>query len=133
LEDCELIDLVQFEPSLLDPEAVREDLRSDRLFRRIMQRVISGSWSRCSEAEMPFKEKAQRLTIENGLLYMGPRLFVPPRFRRQAFNAAHLECHSGYRSTLQRLILSSWWPGMMSLMSKDSRATATRASASAPA
>ena len=36
----------------------------------------------------------------------------PPRLRHEVFSISHGENHSGIRSTIQRIKLSAWWPGM---------------------
>jgi hypothetical protein len=55
-----------------------------------------------------------QLTIQNNMIFCGTRLFIPPRLRNRVFELCHNENHSGINSTLQRIQLSAWWPGMAS-------------------
>ena len=108
----EVINAVYFASDLLDPNSVRHEFATSRLVQQIFLRVKSGNWTRCSQDELPFKMQCNRLTIQNGLLYVGTRLFIPPRLRWKAFQIAHGAGHSGIGSTLSRLQISAWWPGM---------------------
>ena len=113
-DECcaELINDVHFASDLLDPHCVRNELACDRFMQQIFSRVRSGSWSRCSQAERPFQMCRDRLTIHDDMLYFGSRLFIPARLRWKAFCIAHSDGHSGVQSTINRLQISAWWPGM---------------------
>uniref|UniRef100_A0A1I8I4S3 DDE-1 domain-containing protein n=1 Tax=Macrostomum lignano TaxID=282301 RepID=A0A1I8I4S3_9PLAT len=73
--------------------------------------VRSGDWSKCSQAESPFKKVADRLTMETGLLFKQRRIFIPPRLRLEAFNTIH-DTHLGAQASYNLLASSCWWPGM---------------------
>ena len=103
------INCVQYENELLSSDEVKSEMK-DPFLQGIMNRVKRGRWSNCTQAERPFKRFAERLTIEDGMLYRGTRLFVPPRLRLKAFKLSHEDCHSGIKSTAQRLKISTW-PG----------------------
>ncbi len=107
-----LVNAVYFEKALIDPIRIKSELSMSSFLRRILDRVKYGRWSQCSEAEQTFKRYADRLTIENGMLYMGSRVFIPPRLRQTAFEVTHLDQHTGIHSSINRLQLSAWWPGM---------------------
>ena len=70
-----------------------------------MQRVKSGNWNNCSEAERPFKKLADALTIEQNVLYLGTRLYIPPRLRQKVFDITHSERHAGVQSNIYRIRL----------------------------
>ena len=72
----------------------------------------SGKWGTCSQAEKQFKVVASKLTINDCILYVGTRLFIPPRLREEAFQVCHADNHSGIHSSIQRMRLCAWWPGM---------------------
>lgn len=110
-EVSEAINCVAFESPKIDPRRVATELSADSLAQRVIQRVRSGSWTDCSEAELPFKKVSECLTIENGLLYMRRRIFIPARLRLEAFRAVH-DTHSGVSATFNLLSLTCWWPGM---------------------
>ena len=105
------INCVQFENELLQPDDVRTEMR-EPFFRGILERVRQGRWSNCTQAEKPFERCAERFTIEDGMLYRGKRLFIPPRLREKAFKASHGDSHSGIHSSVRRLKISAWWPNM---------------------
>ena len=105
------INCVEFEGKLLDPEEVRLELK-EPFMSRILERVKKGWWSNCTQAEKPFLRVSGRLTIENGILYRGTRVFVPLRLRKRAFQISHGDAHSGIHSSIRRLKISAWWPGM---------------------
>lgn len=107
-----LINCIEFEKSVLDLTRVQNEVTADSFTQNICHRVRSGNWNNCSQAEKPFKDVAKKLTIEDDVLYMGTRLYVPPKLRKEAFNVNHSDNHSGVQSTIHRMSLSTWWPGM---------------------
>ena len=76
----------QFPSCILEESEVKRELLQDKFLQRIMSRVIKGRWSGCSQAENAFKKYAERLTIENGMLYLGTRLYIPQRLRNKVFD-----------------------------------------------
>ena len=46
------------------------------------------------------------------MLYVGTRVYLPPSLRRKAFDLVHGKNHSGIQSSIQRMRLSAWWPGL---------------------
>ena len=66
---------------------------------------------------MPFKRLRHALTIENSMIYLGTRVYIPPAMRRDVFNAAHT-VHAGIHSTLNRMRYNVWWPSMNTDASK---------------
>lgn len=106
------INAVYFEKKILELQEVQHELQFDKIGQNIIQRVISGKWQNCTEAEIPFKKVSHLLTIDNNVLYQGTRLYIPPRLRQKAFNITHSERHSGIQSSIRRIQLSAWWPGM---------------------
>lgn len=106
------INSIDYEQQLLDPNQVKLELAVDSFANRIMNRVRSGNWIKCSQAETPYRLVAEKLTIEDGMLYAGTKLFIPSRLRQAVFNICHEENHSGIHSSIQRIRLSAWWPGM---------------------
>lgn len=108
----ETINSVNFESSILDKDKVINELTVDPFIQRIKSRIVSGNWSKCTQTEQPFKSHSQTLTIENGMIFTGTRLFIPSRLRQAVFDACHGDNHSGIQSTINRIKLSSWWPGM---------------------
>ena len=106
-----IINSVAFEKCVMNMKDVQEEYRTDEFLQRLMARVSKTNWSRCSQLEKQFAKHAERLTVEDGVIFHGTRMLIPPRLRHKAIEVAH-ECHSGYQSTLTRLKLSAWWPNM---------------------
>jgi len=50
-------------------------------------------------------------TINDDIIYHRDKIFIPSRLRKECFNIAHSEQHSGIQSTLRKLH-SVWWPQM---------------------
>lgn len=84
---------------------------SDRLSCAIRTRIVKGRWSNCSQREMPFKRLKESLTVEDGLIFMGTRLYVPYVCRKDVFDEAHCT-HAGIQSTSRRISLCCWWPSL---------------------
>lgn len=82
---------------------------SDRTASCIIARIQNDDWTNLKAEEKPFFRVKQHLNVENGILCMSKRCYLPPQLRHDAFNIAH-ELHSGTNSTLNRLRLSAWWP-----------------------
>lgn len=103
---------IGFEKPVLDEREIINELECDMLSRQIMQRIKDGNWQRCSQAELPFKNAAQELTIHNKMIYKQYSVFIPPRLREKVFDLVHYDNHSGIQTTLNKLKLNCWWPGM---------------------
>ncbi len=106
------INAIDFEQDLLDPDQVKLELSMDSFANKIMDRVRSGNWKNCSQAEEQYRIAADRLTIEDGMLYAGTKLFIPSWLRSKVFDVCHGDNHSGIHSSIQRIRLSAWWPKM---------------------
>jgi hypothetical protein len=106
------VNAVYFSTPLLQVSTIRNEIKRDTMLQRILWRVIGGDWSDCSQAEKPFKATADKLTIDNGVLYYRSRLFIPKKLRPAAFSVCHNDVHSGIHSTYRRMQTSSWWPNM---------------------
>ena len=98
--------------TILNPQEVQSELQLDTRIQGIMNRVKLGKWSKCSQYESSFKAVSVFLTIENGMLYKGSRLFIPERLRRKAIDSFHKESHSGIQSSCRMIQNAAWWPGM---------------------
>ena len=77
-----------------------------------MQRVKKGDWRHCSQAERPFYDNKNALSIENGMLFKGILLYIPSRLRQETFQKLHDDNHSGIHTSISRVRLSAWWPNM---------------------
>ena len=84
---------------------------ADRRSLSIRNRITRGRWNNCSQREMPFKRMKDALTVEDGLFFMGTRVFVPYVCRRDVFDEAH-SLHAGIQSTMRRISFCCWWPSL---------------------
>lgn len=84
---------------------------NDEVALRVMERVEAADWRNVRMGERPFFRARKQLRVENALLFMGDRLYLPTSMRKDAFCAAH-ELHTGYKATYERLRQTVWWPGM---------------------
>ena len=110
VEKC--INAVNFEQKILEISEVENELKFDKIAIRVMQRIKEGNWSDCSEAERPFRRVSDALTIHQNVLYLGTRLYIPPRLRQKVFDITHSERHAGIQSNIHRICLAAWWPGL---------------------
>lgn len=106
------INAIQFENKALDARKVQFEIANDPFMYRIMNRVKTGNWTKCSQAEKPFRMNSSKLTIQDNMLYHGLRLYIPIQLRKEAFQNNHDDNHSGIQSSINRMKLSVWWPGM---------------------
>lgn len=60
----------------------------------------------------PFWCERADLSVANGLLMKGSRLFIPPELRRRVLSLAHDSTHLGQVKTKELLRQSMFWPGM---------------------
>ncbi|PAA80925.1 hypothetical protein BOX15_Mlig029604g7 [Macrostomum lignano] len=107
----ETINSIAFESPVIDAKRITAEMELDALTQRIPNRVRQGDWRNCSQAEAQFKKVSNKLTLENGLLYMQRRVFIPPRLRKAAFDAIH-DTHTGMHAAHSLMSTSCWWPGM---------------------
>jgi transposase InsO family protein len=112
-ETSEAINCVTFETPVVSQHRIRAELDADPLIQSVLNRVRSGNWTGCSQAEKPFANVSSSLTIEQGMLFHKRCIFIPLRLRAEAFRTAHT-IHSGYISAYNYMALSCWWPGMRS-------------------
>ena len=86
-------------------------ISNDEVAQRIIERVETSDWRNICMGERPFFRARKQLRVNDALLFMGERLYLPMPMRRDAFCAAH-EIHTGYKATYERLRQTVWWPGM---------------------
>lgn len=111
--DTELIlNVAQFVPSVIDIQSLKQELLTDWSSKKIYNRIISGNWGKCNNFEIPFKQRKDKFTIENGIIYYGTRIYVPHKLRKKVFQVCHNENHSGIQTSINRIKISAWWPGM---------------------
>jgi len=59
--------------------------------------------------ECPFFRVRHQLTIEDGILRLRTKCYIPLPLRKDVFDSCH-ELHTGIHSTANRILLTSWWP-----------------------
>ena len=55
------------------------------------------------QAEDPLNRNADKLTIDDNVIFNGICLYVPPRLHHKVFNILHDENHSGIKSMINAL------------------------------
>jgi hypothetical protein len=106
-----VINSIGFEKRLVNLDDVRHEYLMSDFLQRLRKRVTEENWKNCSQLEQRYKRYADFLTVEEDVVYQGTRVVMPEKMRQYAIDLAH-ETHGGYQSTLRRLQLSAWWPGM---------------------
>lgn len=101
----------EFEKPPIDILKIKRELEFEPLGQAIFERIISGKWSDCSKAEEQFKRIKESLTVEDGIIYVGTRVYIPASLRQASFAVAH-DIHQGINSTMNKMKKSVWWPGM---------------------
>ena len=89
--------------------AVKFAIKTDTVANSIMNRVKDNNWSYLKPPERPFFRVRHHLRIDDHVLWLANRCYLPSQLRRDALKVAH-EMHSGIQSTLYRLRQSAWWP-----------------------
>jgi hypothetical protein len=100
-----------FGQSPLSMDRLTADLNLDKVALGVIRRIITGRWSGCSSAEKVFKREWKALTVNNGHIYHGTRMYIPPNARKDCFQRAH-DVHQGINATVNKLEKESWWPGL---------------------
>jgi hypothetical protein len=108
-----VINSVAFEKTLVNIKEVKHEYSIDPFLQRLKRRVTDGNWKSCSQLEKQFAKQIDSLTVEDDVVYHGTRIMIPASLRQRVMDSAH-ETHGGINSTLRRLQLSAWWPGMSS-------------------
>ena len=86
---------------------------SDEFAQSIIRRVETDNWTHLQTSEKLFFRIRNELAVEDHLLYKSGKCFVPWRARKDVFNDSHT-LHTGIQSTINRIMLSSWWPSLRS-------------------
>ena len=60
-EEIATVNTIDFEQNLLDSNQVKLELSLDSFAKKIMHRVRSGNWTKCSQAENPFCKIADKV------------------------------------------------------------------------
>ena len=90
---------------------IKQLTSADRVMASIMDRIKYNNWSRCSEAERPYKAMRTMLTIEDRVICKGDLVAPPPTLRKKFIQAVHDDIHCSASSTRHRVKLEAWWPG----------------------
>lgn len=102
------------------PDPRLEDLKraasSDDQYRLLMKAVTDGfptSKDRLPPALLPFWAIQHDLSVHDGLVLKGCRVFIPASARKDTLNALH-DSHQGIERTKRRARQTVWWPGLNS-------------------
>ena len=99
-------------PSIIAQEVLYKETLSDKILSQILERIKNQNWAHCSQSEKPYKMINKKLTIINGIIYNGDLVVLPKNLMEEAFRITHDHNHSGIQSSVRRLKLAVWWPGM---------------------
>jgi len=81
---------------------------SDELYQQLMTYIRTGDWP-CTPNLYVFRREKMKLTVENGVIYHGIRIFVPKSFRQQVLTEAH-DTHIGVNAMQKKIANEFWWP-----------------------
>ena len=87
-------------------------MKKDPECQRLKELIRTGSWNKAKRRDFPLKTVRQSLTVENDLIYLGTRLFVPSRLRRELLKKHEQDTHMGIQQQLNKTRNEFWWPGM---------------------
>ena len=100
------------ETDVIRKDELRSSMNGNKLLNDVSQRIQTNRWSQCSMAERPFKMVRQKLSVQEGLIFNGDVIVPPPEVRSKFIAAVHNDIHGGVKTTINRLKLEAWWPGM---------------------
>ena len=94
-------------------EEVRVHQQEDPVCRQVTTYCFQGwpSKSELPESVRPFHSIAGELSVQEGLLMRGSRLFIPASLRAEILTLLHAS-HQGISKTRERARQSVWWPGL---------------------
>ena len=91
---------------------VKKALIKDEVSIKLSQAITSGNLDfKRSPVLLPFKSIFKELSIIDGLIIKGSRIFIPSVLRNKILDAAH-EGHQGIVKTKQLLRSKVWYPGL---------------------
>lgn len=102
---------VHFSEPAIHLDRLKEECASDRFLQSLMERIVSGNWSRLSQRERPFKRMAYRLTIDDGVVRYGSKVVPPSSLYNRILSIAH-QTHNGVAATLMLIQKDFYWPEM---------------------
>ena len=95
-------------------QLIRDAAEKDELYISLRSQIKAG-WPSAQKSVpkelLTFYSLAGELAVENGLIFRGPRLFVPTAARRAMLERAH-SSHLGINSSVRRMSEAIWWPKM---------------------
>ena len=107
VEYVAMLGVAAFEKPVIDVNHMRAEMMNDQMCKKMCERIRKGNWKKCTEMEQPFMKKSDALTVQNDLIYMGTRVFIPIRYRPDVMAKYH-ETHQGIGS-LKRIIKINCW------------------------
>ena len=90
-------------------ERAKALIPGDRTAQEVIHKLKTGKWGDRSQCVKSFFRLRDSLKFDDGLLFLGSRLYVPPTMRMEVYDLAHA-LHTGVGSTLRRLSANVWWP-----------------------
>ena len=87
--------------------SLQEATKSDELAQAVMRRVELDNWKNLRANERHFYRLRHQLSVDNGLLLLNGKCYVPFALRKDVFHSYH-QLHTGVHSTLNRIKLTSW-------------------------
>jgi len=93
--------------------SIQYAMQGDELAKSIMKRVETNNWTHLKAQEKHFFRLRHDLSVDNQLLRLKHKCYIPPSLRKDVFDSCH-NLHSGVHSTINHIKLTSWWPSLSS-------------------
>lgn len=91
---------------------IRKETENDGESKKLMELIISGEWSTSTDKELTiFKAHQDELSIQEGLIFKGNRVFIPKALRKKYLSLIHIG-HPGTESASLKARKSIFWPGI---------------------
>ena len=108
---CDSLSRIPAQPvKYLKLSDVQQACQADELFSTI-QTALQNGWKEFGPELNSFKSIAKELKLQNGLLKLNNRVYLPENLRQQALQELH-QGHPGIERLKRSLRKAYWWPGL---------------------
>lgn len=100
-----------YEHQPITAEMVKEETIQDPILSKVMQKIQASWHSENDKCMMPFWNKRDELSVEQGLILRGNRIIIPSKLRPGMLQELH-KAHQGMVAMKSLARSKMWWPGI---------------------
>jgi len=91
---------------------IKKHALNDSEYQQIVKRIADNKWSNQVDYERRLFKYRWELTVENGVVYKGAKLYIPNQFREHVLLMSH-ETHQGKLAMQNCIKREFWWPNII--------------------